>query len=132
MKSAFVTLAVTAIVVLAVWAVREKPWQRSENPTAGAPSATPSASSDPAKRGEELYYEHCSVCHSADTDEAIVGPSLKGFFQTPPAPLADGTELPRTDTAVRELFEKGTMNMPPTKGLSPQQLENIIAFLHTL
>jgi mono/diheme cytochrome c family protein len=84
-------------------------------------------------RGEEVFYQHCSVCHSADTDEVIVGPSLKGFFKNPsPAPLADGTVLPRTDAAVHDLFEKGTKNMPPVRGLSKQQLSDVVAFLHTL
>src|SRR5688572_6769185 len=66
-----------------------------------------------AERGEELFYKHCSVCHSADTTETIVGPSLRKFFVKPPAPLADGNVLPRTNAAIRELFRKGTKNMPP-------------------
>jgi mono/diheme cytochrome c family protein len=86
-----------------------------------------------AERGEEVFYKHCHVCHAADTAEVIVGPGLKGFFSDQsPSPLADGTVLPRTDEGVRGLFERGTKNMPPVKGLSEQQLADVIAFLHTI
>jgi mono/diheme cytochrome c family protein len=80
-----------------------------------------------------VFFDHCSVCHSHDTDEVIVGPSLKAFFSTPPAPLADGTVLPQTDAAVRKMIETGTTYMPPfAESLSDEEIEDVIAFLHTL
>ena len=32
-----------------------------------------------AAKGKEVF-DQCSVCHSADTDEKKIGPSLKGLF----------------------------------------------------
>jgi mono/diheme cytochrome c family protein len=80
-----------------------------------------------------VFFDHCSVCHSHDTDEVMVGPSLKAFFSVTPAPLADGTVLPQTDAAVRKMIETGTNSMPPLAGnLSERDIEDVIAFLHTL
>jgi mono/diheme cytochrome c family protein len=86
-----------------------------------------------AARGEEVFFTHCAVCHSADTEETIVGPSLKSFFSGSPAPLADGTVLPQTDAAVRRIIQEGTRNMPPLgESLTDQQISDVIAYLHTL
>jgi mono/diheme cytochrome c family protein len=86
-----------------------------------------------AARGEEVFFTHCAVCHSADTEGAIVGPSLKSFFSGSRAPLADGTVLPQTDAAVRRIIEDGTTNMPPLAGhLTDQQISDVIAYMHTL
>ena len=86
-----------------------------------------------ARRGEEVFNKHCYVCHAPDSNEVIVGPSLKGFYSNQnPAPLKNGSVLPRTDAAVRELFENGTTQMPPVRGLTEQQLDDVIAYLHTI
>lgn len=89
---------------------------------------------NPVKRGERVFDNNCSVCHSSDTDEVIIGPSLKGFFRGTPASLADGGKpLPQTDAAVRRMIQKGDAYMPPIgEDLSEQQITDVIAYLHTL
>ncbi|MBI2819107.1 MAG: cytochrome c [Acidobacteria bacterium] len=89
---------------------------------------------DPIKRGEQVFDNNCSVCHSSDTDEVIIGPSLKGFFSGTPAPLADSEKpLPQTDAAVRRMIQEGNSYMPPLgSDLTEQQITDVIAYLHTL
>jgi mono/diheme cytochrome c family protein len=85
------------------------------------------------KRGEKVFQQTCSVCHSSDTEEVIVGPSLAKLFTKPPAILSNGKPLPRTDAAIRELLVQGTKDMPPVgRYLSEQQTADLLAFLHTL
>jgi len=99
----------------------------------GRTSQSSSSSNDPVKRGETAYFAHCVVCHSPDTEESPNGPTMKAYFRRPPTKLADGRLFPRTDDAVRELIEKGTSNMPPlSKGMTTQEIEDILAYLHTL
>jgi mono/diheme cytochrome c family protein len=99
---------------------------------ASAPSAGAELQSAVA-RGEEVFFATCSVCHETETDEANVGPSLKGLFRKPSQVLADGTHLEHTDDAVRRFILQGNSNMPPMdKALSRQDLEDVLAYLHTL
>ena len=84
-------------------------------------------------RGEGVYYQHCLVCHSPDTEDTANGPSMKSYFKRPPTQLSSGELFPRTDEAIRELFVKGTTNMPPMrKDLSERETADLLAFLHTL
>jgi mono/diheme cytochrome c family protein len=108
--------------------------QQEPGPAAKERGATMSTSGDdPVERGRVAYFKHCVVCHSPDTDEYVAGIALKDYFSDPPTRLSDGTEFPRTDEAIRELVEKGTGNMPPLmKGVTPQELEDILAYMHTL
>jgi mono/diheme cytochrome c family protein len=100
-----------------------------------APSAKPPAAeiNTPVKRGEAVFYKQCSVCHTADTDEVIIGPSLNGYFSHAPSKLSNGSLFPRTDTAIRELLVKGTRDMPPMiQDLSEPQIADLLAYLHSL
>jgi len=134
-------VAATAVVLFGIWFAVGRKAPSGMKPDASAttianaserkPEAV--ATADAAKRGQAVFADHCSVCHSPDTDEVIVGPSLMGFFRKTPAALADGKPLPQTDAAVREMIQKGDANMPPLGGdLSEQQIADVIAYLHTL
>ncbi|MBI4481040.1 MAG: cytochrome c [Acidobacteria bacterium] len=134
-------VAATAVVLFGIWFAVGRKAQSGVTPKSGSatianaserkPEAV--ATAEAVKRGQEVFADHCSVCHSPDTEEVIVGPSLMGFFRKTPAALADGKPLPQTDAAVREMIQKGDANMPPLGGdLSEQQIADVIAYLHTL
>jgi cytochrome c551/c552 len=53
-------------------------------------------------RGKEIF-EQCSGCHSAETDEKKVGPSLKGLFQR--AKLRNGKAI--TEKSIRARIDQG-------------------------
>lgn len=122
--------------VLALGAVAMKIMLRKDETMRGgreAGAAQPAASNDPVERGRAAYFKHCVACHSPDTEEYVAGISLKGYFNNPPTKLADGSVFPRTDKAIRELVQKGTKNMPPLmEGMTTQELDDILAYMHTL
>lgn len=81
-----------------------------------------------AAKGKMLF-EQCSGCHATDSDEVIVGPSLKGLFKR--AKLKNGK--PVNDANVREMISNGGNGMPPFgDSLSAQDKSDIIAYLKTL
>ena len=84
-------------------------------------------------KGEQIFYATCAVCHDPATEAGRIAPSLKGYFQQPPHKLADGREHSHTGEFTREIILKGNTNMPPmNKVLSPQDVEDILAYLRTL
>ena len=70
--------------------------------------------------------QQCSGCHSLDTNEKKVGPSLKGLFKR--SKLANGK--PATETNIRLVIRQGGDGMPAfDRILSSDELERLVAFL---
>ena len=87
-----------------------------------------SAGGGDAAKGKEVF-EQCSVCHSADTDEKKIGPSLKGLFKR--EKLVNGKKV--TEENVREQINNGGNGMPSYQDmLSKEDKDNVIAYLKTL
>jgi cytochrome c len=79
-------------------------------------------------RGKEVF-EQCAGCHSAETDEKKVGPSLKGLFQR--AKLRNGKAI--TEKNVRSRIEQGGDGMPAfSELLSDKEKIDLISYLKTL
>jgi cytochrome c len=79
-------------------------------------------------RGKEIF-EQCSGCHSADTDEKKVGPSLKGLFQR--SKLRNGK--PVTERNIRSRIDQGGDGMPGFSSLlSDKEKIDLIAYLKAL
>ena len=138
---AWIVVGVALVLVLALLAGRILLRQDDQTPAPPVTAASPgeagqpqaAASDDPLERGRIAYFKHCVACHSPDTDEYVAGLALKDYFNNPPTELSDGTLFPRTDEAIRELIEKGTKDMPPLmKGITPQELDDILVYMHTL
>ena len=91
------------------------------------------AKGDPA-RGKQVFEANCQICHSADSEDATVGPGLKNLFKKPPHKLADGTEHKQhTVPLIRDQIVKGSSAMPPVgSALSAAELDDLIAYLQTL
>ena len=71
--------------------------------------------------------------HESGSETAKVGPGLKGLFSNPAHKLPSGKDHRHTEAAVRELIEKGSDAMPPMgEVLSSQEMDDILAYLHTL
>ena len=137
----WVLIGVTGILLLAVFARRVIQQRGTPSGSRGTTSSSTvrqgrsnaATSSDPVKRGEAVYYRQCSVCHSADTVEIIIGPSMKGYFENAPTKLSNGKLFPRTDAAIRDLLVVGTRDMPPMiQDLAEPEIADLLAFLHTL
>ena len=81
-----------------------------------------------AAKGKQIF-EQCAVCHSADTDEKKMGPSLKGLFKKDK--LANGKKP--TDATVMSKINDGGNGMPPYKDvLSDAEKADVLAYLKTL
>ena len=81
-----------------------------------------------ASRGKEIF-EQCSGCHSAETHETKVGPSLKGLFQR--GKLRNGQAV--TEKNVRSKIEKGGDGMPAFSNLlSDKEKIDLISYLKAL
>jgi cytochrome c len=79
-------------------------------------------------KGKEVF-QQCRGCHSAESDEKKVGPSLRGLFKR--SKLRDGQ--PPTEKNIRLIIEKGRGGMPSfSETLSPRQLVQLIAYLKQL
>ena len=83
-----------------------------------------------AVKGKQLFGENCDVCHNADSNEAKVGPGLKGLFKHP----ALQNKKKVTDASVSDIINKGSPSGMPgfADTLKEQERADILAYLKTL
>lgn len=80
--------------------------------------------------GRKIYDNYCDRCHRAYSTDGKKGPGLKGVFQHPYLPLSG---LPANDERVSDIIRLGRKEMPAySQTLSPQDLQDLLAYLHTL
>lgn len=81
-----------------------------------------------AAKGKETF-QQCVMCHSIDTPERKVGPSLQGLFKK--KALQNGK--PVNDANVLAQINNGGNGMPAyADQLSADEKANLVAYLHTL
>lgn len=80
--------------------------------------------------GRRLYDQYCDRCHAPYSSRDKKGRSLKGVFKKQFLPQSG---MPANDERVGELIQSGR-NMMPAFGqvMSPDQVQNLLAYLHTL
>jgi mono/diheme cytochrome c family protein len=79
--------------------------------------------------GRHLYQQTCAPCHDAHSVPGQNGPSLKGLFKKQFLPSG----MPANERFVRQTILSGRNMMPAVGGsLTQQQLEDLLAYLHTL
>ena len=90
-------------------------------------ACSPSAS---AERGQELFDLHCALCHEGPTpDLKKQPPRLEHLFAAKQLPSG----VPATDAQVRKTIVEGLRTMPAfDKRLNDQELDDLVAYLHTL
>ncbi len=80
-------------------------------------------------RGRRIFERDCLACHSADSSSGTSGPSLRHLFRKQFLPSG----LPATDRFVEQTVVGGRNMMPPLgEPLSRQELDDLMAYLHTL
>jgi mono/diheme cytochrome c family protein len=94
-----------------------------------APSKPLSELTPQEAAGRRIFVSHCSSCHYADSEKGRNGPGLEGLFRKPYLPSG----MVANDARVTAVILQGR-NMMPALGntLSDQQLEDLLAYLHTL
>jgi mono/diheme cytochrome c family protein len=79
--------------------------------------------------GRRVFQEHCAVCHSAYTSTGDHGPGLNGLFRKQFLPSG----MPANERFVRQTILGGRGMMPPQgEVLTEQQIDDVVAYLHTL
>jgi mono/diheme cytochrome c family protein len=94
------------------------------------PPPTPLADLNPQQSsGHALYQARCAVCHYDRRTGDLHGPSLLGLFKRPALPSGAAA----TDERVSATVLHGRNNMPALGNqLAPGDLDDILAYLHTL
>ena len=79
--------------------------------------------------GRRIFEQRCQECHFAYISRNLHGPSLQGLFKKP----AMSSGIPANDERVREVIVLGRSKMPAFgRILSEQQVDDLLAYLHTL
>lgn len=80
--------------------------------------------------GRHIYDQYCDRCHSPYSSRGRQGPSLKGVFKKPYLSMSG---MPANDDRVRDVIMLGRNKMEGFGNiLTPEQVSNLIAYLHTL
>jgi cytochrome c5 len=77
--------------------------------------------------GRRVYNQHCLQCHASYTKESRKSFSLKAIYSYKTMP--SGT--PTNDERISDLVVHGKRMMPATP-LSPDEMQALLAYLHTL
>jgi mono/diheme cytochrome c family protein len=79
--------------------------------------------------GQQLFVSRCSSCHYADSADGLYGPGLQGLLRKPYLPSGRVAN----DKSVTGVILRGWGMMPPLGNtLTDQQLQDLLAYLHTL
>ncbi len=113
---------------------------------APAPPAAPAAADTPEARGKALFSQPligsqagCMTCHKVDTDDKIVGPSLKGIKERA-ATRVEGksaeeylkASILAPNEYVVEGFVQGLMPAGYREALTDDQLNDVVAYLMSI
>jgi mono/diheme cytochrome c family protein len=80
-------------------------------------------------QGRRVYDARCAECHYAYSTRNLRAPSLNGLFKKPF--MKNG--IPANDDRVTDIILLGRAKMPAfQQKLTQQQLEELMAYLHTL
>jgi len=80
--------------------------------------------------GRRIYDQRCDRCHAPYSSRGRQGPSMRGVFKSRYLSLSG---LPANDERVAEIIRTGRGKMPGySQVLNQQQIDDLLAYLHTL
>ena len=80
--------------------------------------------------GRHIYDQYCDRCHAAYSARNRQGPSLKGMYSHQYLPQSG---MPANDDRVLDIIRLGRNKMQGFgQDLTPQQMDDLMAYLHTL
>jgi mono/diheme cytochrome c family protein len=80
--------------------------------------------------GRKVYDDNCDRCHEPYSTKGKKGPGLKGIFQNKYLSVSG---LPANDERVTDIVRLGRKDMPGySQKLSSQEIDDLVAYLHTL
>ncbi|MGI4827584.1 MAG: c-type cytochrome [Janthinobacterium lividum] len=78
--------------------------------------------------GYAVFQRRCAICHYERVSKAKNGPSLAGIFKKTYLPSG----APADDDRVAATVLHGRGLMPPQSNTDPDELESLLAYLHTV
>ena len=102
-------------------------------PVLGCHPSTPSkpltALTPQEAAGQQVFASRCSNCHYANSADGLYGPGLQGLLHKPYLPSGRVAN----DRTVTGVILRGWAMMPPLGNtLTDQELQDLLAYLHTL
>jgi len=80
--------------------------------------------------GRKIYDNYCDRCHAPYSSRGRQGPSMKNIFKRQYLPMSG---MPANDDRVTDIVRMGRNKMPAYgQVLNQQQIEDLLAYLHTL
>jgi mono/diheme cytochrome c family protein len=80
--------------------------------------------------GRRVYDEYCDRCHNPYSSGGRQGPGLKSVFNKQYLPISG---IPANDARVGEIIRMGRNKMEGFGNvLTPQQIDDMLAYMHTL
>lgn len=81
------------------------------------------------EEGKKIYDRLCLTCHSADSEEKKIGPSLMGVLTKDTLPH---TAKPATKENIKQQLIRPALTMPAFKNFTDQEISDLLAYLKTL
>ncbi|HTZ75488.1 MAG TPA: cytochrome c [Candidatus Aquilonibacter sp.] len=82
-----------------------------------------------ATLGKDVFMKHCAICHGPNGGGN--GPMAKAYKLTP-AVLSSKQVQALSDSEIHNIILKGKGKMEPVKGVSAEDIVNVIAYVRTL
>ncbi len=79
--------------------------------------------------GKKIFDTKCLPCHSPDTEERKIGPSLMGLLKKDSLPH---TGNPATVENIKKQLIRPALTMPAFKDFSDQEFDDLFAYLRTI
>jgi mono/diheme cytochrome c family protein len=80
--------------------------------------------------GRKVYDNYCDRCHAPYSSHGRQGPSMKHIFKKQYLPMSG---MPANDDRVTDIIKMGRNKMPAYgQVLNQQQIDDLLAYLHTL
>jgi len=93
------------------------------------PPPTPLSQLTPQQAlGHQYFQSHCAQCHYDRQPDPLHGPSLLSVYKKPYLPSG----APANDDRVTATILHGHNLMPASPNTDPTDLQNLLAYLHTL
>jgi len=78
--------------------------------------------------GHAVFQSHCGQCHTDRTGESLHGPTMLGIYKKPYMPSGAAAN----DDRVTAFILHGKGMMPSDPNIDPQDLQDLLAYMHTL
>jgi cytochrome c5 len=93
------------------------------------PPPTPLTELNPQQmHGHQVFQTQCAVCHNDRISESLHGPPLRGVFKKQFLPSG----APANDDRVTATILHGRNMMPAQPNLDPNDLADLLTYLHTI